>query len=174
MLVVGFTILATQSKFIPYIVEIDKLGKIYTSGPAEQIKTPNQRIIKAALAGFIEDIKSVTTDNTVQKRSLEKAYAFLPKGSSAAVYVQDYIINNSFSERTKTVAVEISTVLPLSGKSWQIEWIEISRNLQGKLLNEKKWRAVVSIEFNTPTNEEAIMLNPLGLYITQLNWSQQL
>ncbi len=173
---IDLSISITKSKVIPYIVEVDKLGKVSAALPAEQLKHLDTKIIKSTLASFIEDSRSVTTDRTIQKKALEKIYAFLPRGSNAATYVQDYInYNNPFSlAESKTVVVEISTVLPLSEKAWQVEWQETARDLQGSLISQKKWKATISIEFNPPTSEAAILANPLGLFVTQLSWVQQL
>ena len=176
ILAVGLSITATQSKIIPYIIEVDKLGKVAAIAPAEELKQIDTKIIKSVLANFIIESRSVSTDRAIQKRALERIYAYLPRGSSAATYIKDYISHNNpfILAETKTVTVEVSTVLPLSEKSWQAEWQETSHDLQGSLINRKKWKAIISIEFSSPTTEAAIIANPLGLFITQISWAQQL
>jgi type IV secretion system protein VirB5 len=176
IMALGLSISVTQNKIVPYIIEVDKLGKVAAVAPAIEYKQPDIRMIKSELAAFIEDVRSVSADNIVQKKALERIYAYLPKGSSASTYVQEYInAHNPFTvAQTSTKAVTINSVLQLSEKSWQIEWQEIARDLQGNLISNTKWKAALLVEFNPPTKEEAILANPLGLFITQLSWTQQL
>ncbi|AIL64747.1 conjugal transfer protein TrbF [Rickettsiales bacterium Ac37b] len=166
----------TKNKIIPYIVQVDKLGKIEAVEQALAYKTPDHKIIKSELASFIEKARSISADNIVQKKALEKIYAYLPKGKSASLFVQEYINHHNPFElaRNVTQAVEISSILQVSDKSWQIEWQELTRDLHGNLISSSKWKAALSIEFSAPNQEEDILMNPLGLFITELSWTKQL
>jgi type IV secretion system protein VirB5 len=176
ILSVGLVVSITQNKITPYIVEVDKLGQVAAIEPAGEFKKLDAKVIKSSLAHFIENSRSVIADPIVQKKSLENIYAFLPKSSAPLAYLQEYINNNNPFKlaESKTIEVEISTILSISEQSWQVEWFETSRDLQGNINGKTKWKSVLTVEFNPPTTEKAILSNPLGLFITQLSWVQQL
>jgi type IV secretion system protein VirB5 len=128
------------------------------------------------LAKFIEDSRSVSADPIIQKRALEHIYSYLPKGSNALTYIQDYFNNhNPFKiNETHTAEISISSTMPLSERSWQVEWLETCRDLSGNVSSNTKWKSILSLEFNPPTTEKAILANPLGIFVTQFSWVQQL
>jgi type IV secretory pathway TrbF-like protein len=37
----------------------------------------------------------------------------------------------------------------------------------------QNWEASLSVAFTPPTNEDQIIKNPIGLYITSVNWTQK-
>jgi len=64
-------------------------------------------------------------------------------------------------------------ILSLSKSSWQVRWTEQALDLQGSPLTTTHWEAVLDTEVAPPTSDEAILTNPLGLYVTQLSWTEQ-
>jgi type IV secretion system protein VirB5 len=67
-------------------------------------------------------------------------------------------------------------VLPTSGETYLIEWIEVTRDLQGKVLFEQRYKGAFSfvVSSSSPNDERLLRLNPIGLYITQASWSKVL
>ncbi|NQY75139.1 MAG: conjugal transfer protein [Candidatus Margulisbacteria bacterium] len=173
--IMGNIFQGTQAKLKPYIVEVDKLGNAVATQYAEHISTTDDRIIKALLARFIVNIRSVMVDATAQKRSILSAYGFLSSRDPAIQMVNEYFKKKSPFQRAKEeiVAVEISSVLPISKKTWQIEWVEIIRSRGGIEIQKKRMKAAASIKIFPPEDERMVLKNPIGLYIENLNWSQQ-
>ena len=62
VLAIGLTTVATQSRITPYVVEVDKLGRAQSFGPAERLTLTDQRVVTSELAGFVRDIRSVVAD----------------------------------------------------------------------------------------------------------------
>ena len=60
--VAGVVYIGSQSKFVPYIIEVDKLGQAVAVQPAQTASPTNERVIHAYLAAFISDARQVTPD----------------------------------------------------------------------------------------------------------------
>lgn len=165
---------SSQSSVQPFVVEVDKFGQVVAVYPADEAREFDERIVRAQVAQFIRNIRSVTTDTTVQKQWLEKAYSVL--GPAALQAMNDHFKANSpFTiARTSKVQVDITSALPLSKESWQVQWEETRKGLDGRLESRTRWQAVLQIGFTTPKTAEAIMLNPTGLVVRDFSWTQQL
>lgn len=165
---------ASQSKVQPFIVEVDKLGEAVAVKPAEAAALPEQRIIRFQLANFITNARSVTPDPIVQKRWLDGVYAI--STPSAATFLNDYYRKNDpFQKgRTSLVSVEIATALPLSPNSWQVQWTETTRGLNGLVDGTTRWQAVLNVSTFAPNTPQQIIANPTGIVVEQINWTQQL
>ena len=75
---------------------------------------------------------------------------------------------------TSGVTTEVSSVIPVTDKTWQVEWEETTRSTSGAITNKLRWKANLTLAFNPPTNERQIRVNPIGVFITDLSWSQVL
>jgi type IV secretory pathway TrbF-like protein len=73
----------------------------------------------------------------------------------------------------ETVAVEVQSVLPLTGATWRLEWLETVRDREGHATGHATWTATVTVSVQTPTDEKSLLQNPTGLAIQSLNWSQR-
>lgn len=154
-----------QSKLRPYVIEKDANDRIISvSVPGEG--TISDSMIRASLADWITNFRSVAADPLVQKQFVEKTYALIPQGSAAKQTVdQWYRANNPFERmKTQTVTVEIASVLGLSNKSFQIEWRETTRGLKGEVTGVEQFRALLTIE-RFEINEDTLFKNPLGIYV---------
>lgn len=179
ILAAGSIYIGSQSKRIPYIVEVDKLGQVVNVAPAEKTTTTSPRIVKAMLMRFIIDWRAVSPDAVVQKAATDRLYKMVPQGGASLEKINGYYRDNSpyVVAQSQTVSIEpIGTPLPLSEQSWQVEWWETKRNLTGAQLSRTRYKGVLMIAFQPPNDDnQALDLdNPIGLYITDLNWSQQL
>lgn len=172
----GLAYRASQDKFIPYVVEVDKLGQAAHVGYANQASPVDQRVVKAFLVRFLQDFRSVTPDAVAQKAALDRLYSMVPTGSPALEKINTYYKDNSpfMVAQSATVALEIQPPLPISGQTWQLEWTETKRNLSGQVLSRMRYKASLTVALNPPQNEGLMLVNPLGLFVMDLNWSQQL
>jgi type IV secretory pathway TrbF-like protein len=173
--VVGVVHIGSQGKVVPYVVEVDKLGSVAAIAPAERSTAVDPRVIKAYVARFIADWRSVTIDRQAQKSAIDRVYAMLPNSSVALGKMNDYFkAQNPFTvSATRSVEVAITNLLPLSDKTWQVEWREMTRDLRGELQSNVRMKVSVMVGITPTTDERLILVNPLGVYITDLNWSQQ-
>ena len=172
VLALGVVWEAAQNKIVPYVVEVDKLGDAVAVARADRAAPADARVIKGQLAAWIVDVRSVSSDPTAQKSALARAYALT--AATATTFLNDYYRQHSPFGPTRTVAVSVNTVLPVSDRTFQIQWSEDARDLQGRDVGTTHWLASLTIAFDPPSDERGILSNPLGLYVTGISWTQRL
>ncbi|MCD0253088.1 hypothetical protein JWH16_04365 [Xanthomonas campestris pv. campestris] len=172
----GLAVRANQSRYIPYVVQVDKFGAAQAVGLANKGEVNDERIIRAFLNRFIKDARLVTFDPAVQKEAINRVFAVLANNTAANAKMSEfYATGNPFARgQTEGVEADISSILRISDKSWQIAWTERTRDPSGTVRNEGVWKATVTIAFNAPTEEAQILMNPLGMYVIDFDWRQEL
>jgi type IV secretion system protein VirB5 len=171
-LAIGVIWQGAQSKVVPYVVEVDKLGDAVAVARADRAASADVRVIKAQLAAWIVDVRSVSSDPLAQKAALSRSYA--TTAATATLFLNDYYRQHSPFSQNRTVAVSVDAVLPISNQTYQIQWSEDGRDLQGRALATTHWLASVTVAFDPPTDERGVLSNPLGLYVTGISWTQHL
>jgi len=176
--IVGLLYVAGQSKFVPYVVAVDKVGLALGVKPAEPAAGRDQRVVHAEIANFLINALSVVGDRIVEKANIDAVYAMVAPDSPARTYLNTwYPLHDPFVHaRRGSVQVQISAILPVSNASYTIQWIESFRNLRGDVVGTETWEGTLGIAFNPPKNgdEAAITANPLGLYVTSINWAKKI
>lgn len=168
--------LSQMTKVVPYIVEVDKLGNALPVGVPEQIEYADQRVIRAALANFVANFRSVTPDAVVQKQYIDRTYALLRAADPATEKVNAWFRSNSPFEiaRRATVSVEVSNIVSLSERTFQIDWSEFERDRRGRETASRRFRGIATVTMSEPQDEAVIRLNPIGLYLRDFDWTGQL
>lgn len=180
VLAIGLTTLATQSRITPYVVEVDKLGRAQEFGPAERLNLTDQRVVTSELAGFVRDIRSVVADPAAQADIVRQAYAFVAE--SAAPFLNAYFSAPANDPRVLgrdvTRLAEVSGVLPVPGaapgtQTWKVSWTETTLpRAGGGQPTVSAWEGYFTTRTVPPTTADRITVNPLGLYVTSINWTQ--
>jgi type IV secretion system protein VirB5 len=172
VLAIGVAWQAAQSKVVPYVVEVDKLGQAVAVARADRAAPADVRVVKAQLAAWILDVRSISSDPLAQKNALTHAYALT--AATATTFLNEYYRDHSPFGQPRTVAVSVDAVLPISQQTYQLQWSEDARDLQGRDLATTHWLASVTVAFDPPSSEREILDNPLGLYVTGISWTQRL
>lgn len=172
----GMAYTASQSKFIPYIVQVDKLGATVAVQKADVAAKPDKRIIRAQLASWIENVRSVYHDYGAEHRKIGYAYAMVRRTDRTFTMLNEYLTKHDPFERGKSegVSVQISSVLPISGNTWQVQWTETVHNAKGESLYSRDFQANITIDVQAPKDEETLLKNPMGIYVTNYDWSERL
>jgi type IV secretion system protein TrbF len=175
--VCGMVWTASQSRIVPYVVEVNKLGDALAVQRADLPPAINPNAERAQLARFIVDLRSVSTDAHAENFFIKEAYAMVDKNAAAGVYLNDFFSKNDPFKRAGdgTVSVTPESVLPLpGGNTWRVEWKEQERSRDGRLESEKYWEATITVK-RTPVKTDAeIIANPNGLYIESISWAERL
>ena len=166
---------AKQSHIVPYVVAVDKLGDQLAISRADVSPPGDIKVIRASLARWIADVRSVYADQAAERRVIAEAFAMVDGSSAGAATLNDWFSANSPFDRaaTETVSVEVHSVLPLSGNTWRVEWQENRYSQQGGLDAIANWQGTITINIKPPTDDATILANPGGLYIASFNWSQR-
>ena len=168
--------LSSQVKLVPHIVEVDKLGNARSIGLAEEIDYADPRVVRATLGSFFVHLRSVTPDTRVQNQYIDHVFSMLLESNPATERIKNFYRNNTPAQRakTKTVSVEVISIVAQSTETYLVDWREIEFDHKGKETDNSRYRASVTIALLPPQNEEIIRLNPIGLYIEQIDWNVQL
>ncbi len=175
LLIFGFTRVSLQAKDVPYIVKVDKEGNAQFSG---FLSNNNQQVsnvmVNAFIRRYIENVRSVIADPVAEKKSLDYVYA-VTRGESLNFINAYFHSNDPFKHaKNSTIEVQIQDALPKSSQTWQIDWIETERNLEGGIINQSHYEALVTVEQKAVTDPNEMDINPLGMFVTRLSWSQQM
>ncbi len=170
----GNVLQALQVKAVPYIVEVDKLGRSGRVSRAEDARDTPLRLIQADIAACITDWRTVTADIELQKQMIQRLTHFV-SGSARGVLKEYYAANNPYeiARSGKLVQVSVDSLpLPISRNSYRVEWTEATRAHTGAVLDKQQYQATVSIRIEPPTSEAVLLHNPGGVYLTSLSASR--
>ncbi|MBJ7499326.1 MAG: conjugal transfer protein TrbF [Sphingopyxis sp.] len=172
-LAAGLVWQAARGTITPWVVEVDKLGAARAVAPADGDYRPTDPQIAFHLARFIEHVRAIPADPVVLRADWLSAYDFA--SATGAQALNDYArTNDPFAEVGKfQVAVDVSSVIRASKDSFRIAWTE-RRYQDGSLIERSRWSAIVTVTLQPPRTPDAITKNPLGLFVTAINWSKEL
>jgi len=178
----GIIHIGGQSKFVPYVVQVDKLGEAVAVTRADIATVADARVIHASVAAFITDLRMVTPDIALQRRAIFRAYAMLSPNDPATAKTNEWLNgtenSNPFKRAaTETVSIEIISVIPQTPETWQVDWKESTYDRQGRLIappfEMRALLTIYSVGSTVNTREEQIRNNPLGIYINDFSWSKK-
>jgi len=181
--VAGIAYVGSKSKFVPYVIEVNKLGEAVSVGPAQVAGPADRRVVRASLASFIASARLVTPDVTLQREAIFRTYAMLHSKDPAEQQMNEWYNGSKdaspFARAAKvTVTTDINSVLPISGSTWQVDWQETTRDRTGALLGQPvHMRAMLTVYLEPPSttgDEAAIQRNPLGIYVQTYTWQEVL
>jgi type IV secretion system protein TrbF len=178
--VAGVIHVGSQSKFIPYVIEVDKLGDAVAAGPVRAASKADPRVISASVANFIENARLVTPDVSLQRKAIFQVYSMLSPNNPATEKMNEWLNGSKDSSpflkaAKEMVDVTIKSILPQSADTWQVDWTETGRDRQGTLINRVNMRALVTVYIakTTPqTTDRELRNNPLGIYVRDFSWQR--
>src|SRR5439155_3336410 len=145
---------STRSRYISYVVEVDKLGYALTvPQPLTPASVPDvaTRMERYEVATFIRDARSVSTDPQLEHEMLNSLLAHARGAADKfldAYYHSDNFAHNPFKIAEKqTISVKIDSILRLSQQSYQVRWTEERRDLNGVVSGSPThWEAVLQTQ----------------------------
>ena len=177
----GMIYIGSKSKFVPYVIEVNKLGEAVSLGPAQVAAPADPRVVRASLASFIASARLVTPDVTLQREAIFRVYAMLHTKDPAAQQMNEWYNGSKdsspFVRASKvTVTTDINSVLPISGNAWQVDWQETTRDRTGALVGQPvHMRAMLTVYLepvSVTADAAAIQRNPLGIYVNNFTWQE--
>jgi len=160
-----FVYAVNLQKTVPVLINVmpsgesQYLGEVRRNG---ELQIP-EAAIHYQIRKFIINLRSVSTDYQVLYDNIAECFNMTTTDFSP-VLRQAILSNNPFDLVGKTRrAVSIESVLHITERSYQVNWIENTVDTSADQKNTKM-RAVVTIQLITP-NETSIKKNPLGIYI---------
>ena len=172
--VTGMVATGYRSNTVPYVVALDEVGRAVPVIPAKQVAVKDVRLQAAVVARWLTDLRTVVTDAVAQRRLVDGVYAEIGQNSAASATVTEFYSKNSpFDLLTKqTVDASVESIVQQSPRTYEVTWTEATRDLVGELLATHRYRAFVSITTQEVTDAKQALVNPLGLYVTNLAWGE--
>lgn len=172
-LATGLAWQSLQSRVVPYVVEVDRLGEARAVMPAIQNYRPSDPQIAWHLGQFIRDVRSVSLDPVLMRESWLRAYDFTT--ARGATFLSDYArAADPFAKiGERTVSVQVTSVVRASDRSFQVKWVETEYE-RGSPAGNSRWTAILTVVARQPNNAESLRRNPLGLFVDAIDWSKEL
>ncbi|MDC7682134.1 conjugal transfer protein TrbF [Asticcacaulis sp. BYS171W] len=160
----------TQSRVVPYVVEVDQQGAVRNVAAATTTYTPTEAQLAWHIGRFITLVRSLPTDPVLVRGQWLEAYE-IATGDAATFLSEHARLNDPFAQVGRnSVTVSINSVVRASKSSFQVKWAEqVFEN--GQIVRTSRWTAILGVKVQPPTREDVLRRNPLGLYVTDLAWS---
>jgi type IV secretion system protein VirB5 len=176
---VAYIGLATSVRVQPFVVEVDELGQVRGFHEVENVYSAREAVTDATLRHFVRNLRTVYADPAAQRDLIVSAYAF------ADASVQEWL-NGYFSDpehdprlvmRRLARRVEVKSVLRVPAEeaglgemeSWKVTWVEVETPTGTDTQRRAAWEGYFTVE---QVPEAVRPENPLGLYVTAVNWSR--
>lgn len=170
---VGLVWQSARGTITPWVVQVDRLGEAQVVAPATAAYVPTDPQIAWYLARFIEDVRNLSSDPVVVRQDWLRAYAFTT--TSGAKALNDYARQNDPFARIghEQVELDVSSVIRASPASFRIAWVE-RHYRDGAFVGTERWTAIVSVRLSPPRDADHLRRNPLGVFVSAINWSKEL
>jgi type IV secretory pathway TrbF-like protein len=171
--------LASQPKMIPIFFRENAGGELAPIGPVAGSQTVDVTAVRSQLADWIANARTITSDPIAAKTRRERMAALVASGSSAAAFLAAYFKANDpialGRDRRASIAIAYVSPVPGSTREYEAEWTEDTRDATGRAIGAPiRYRAHMTIAQNAPSDEATIYANPLGIYITDLDWARRM
>ena len=177
VITLAFVVIALRPQKV-IVIAVNSKGEYLGTGASDQAITATEDMKRSVLSEWVANLRIVTPDGISQRSAVEKVYDMISSGSPAEAMVSDFYRTAPPQTRaqSESVHVEVNSVLTISEHTYQVEWVEVTRNLQGQVLLEQSWKGAFTFVISSAprTDERAARFNPIGLYVTQASWTKVL
>ena len=162
-----------QSRVVPYVVEVDRLGEARAVAPAAEGYRPTDPQIAWHLGRFVSQVRSVSLDPVLMRQDWLAAYDMVT-GRGAKVLGEYARAADPFAGvGQRTVSVQVTSVVRASDRSFQVKWTETAWE-RGSLAGTTRWTAILAVALRPPKSADMLRRNPLGLYVDAIDWAREL
>ena len=116
-----------QSRVVPYVVEVDRLGEARAVAPAAEGYRPTDPQIAWHLGRFVSQVRSVSLDPVLMRQDWLAAYDMVT--GRGAKFLGEYAraADPFAGVGQRTVSVQVTSVVRASDRSFQVKWTETVR-----------------------------------------------
>lgn len=165
-----------KSSVTPFIIETLEVGTIKNKYVREIVYNPSEMSKKHFLTQFITYLRAVPTDPQVVRENWIKLSHFTTKkgGTILNQYVEE---NKPFDAIGKAaITIEIRSINQITDSSYRMEWIERTFQViadEPRQTGEAVYSGTFAIKTTQPKDEKEALINPIGLYVDEYQWSKQ-
>jgi type IV secretion system protein VirB5 len=166
--VLGWLYVSTLPRAVPYIIEVQPWGESKYVGNVGQAASGEISISDASwryyLRKFIEYTRQISPDREVTLANLTEAYAMVTQ-TGAGVLTNMLKSEDAFSKiGGDHREVRLETLIKVSAKSWQADWVEVVSDASGEEKSSVRKRGIYTVMQGSP-DEKQIKSNPLGVFV---------
>ena len=167
----------SKAHIVPYIVQVDDLGRAIATTEGKEVTVTDERVIKAFVYQYIDNARSIVSDKDSLTKNIGQVYNESIK-SVQINFLNDYYKQNDpfvYAQKKGTRHIEPIIFLREGENTYSVEWKEIERDYENQMISDTHYKALISIVQIPHTNEDQYRenpLNPFGFYVTSLSWSQ--
>ena len=166
----GLIALALQSRTFVHVVEVAPEGSVLSVRPAGGDYNPTDAQVSYFLGQFVKNIRTVPTDAIVLRQNWLQAYNYLgPK--AAQTLNENARADDPFAPGRTSRTVDVRSIVQRSEKSWQVSWVELLANPGSGASARVAYTGLFSIEVHPPRDSDALVKNPLGIFITEFSFA---
>lgn len=174
--VVGLLSASDEPRLVPYLVKTAEDGSVSGVEPlteSAESAEPTEAMVRHALGLFVVNARTVTSDETAQRRLILRAYQYAA-GRAVGVLNSHYRAHPPFARADRTtVTPTLTSLLYLSERDvYEVLWAEEIRNVNGALVERETWRALLTVTVEPPETVEEALVNPLGIKVADLDWTR--
>ena len=158
------------------MLKVDEASRVSFGGLLARDLSVTDELIPSQIMDFVERWRTVTPDNTMQKRLVTRLYCMVTDRAPSRERLNEYFrddANDPFERNENlSVSTEIRQVSKLAGATWQVEWYETTRAHDGRIEGD---RADVERDADRRAGAgrpSCLEGNPLGLYVQELSWTR--
>lgn len=172
--IMGVIYIGSQSKIVPYVVEVDKLGASVGVGKVtNNVAVDENKIIMYSLASMVTNMRTVWIDKKVQKKMILDAYKYIKQGSNAEKKINEYFTKENPFDYPPNFerSILIKSVLKSDGNTWVVEWEETTTQ-NNLAIQDDTYKALLQVSIVPPTSEAQIFANPMGVLINEYTFTK--
>ena len=166
-----------KAHVIPFVVEVDTLGRAQAMTELKDVPINDERIIRAFIFHYLDRARTIASDPEIIKQYLGDVYKDSIESVQRNFLDPYYLANNplDFMQKKGTRYIEPKVFLKQDENTYSVEWVEYERNYDNQLLSETRYKGLISIVQVPPTNSDSFKDNPdnpFGFYVTSVSWTK--
>ena len=158
----------------PWVVELTSDGEAtYKADVVSALASwsPSDATQRYFVSHYISEMRTVSTDNNVNKQNANSVYARSVNSATEQVnlwYTQNNPITRAKNEYV-LIPLDEMAVVKYSANQWKVTWRETSyRTSDKEIFADQQIEAIITVEFYLPDTERRRRENPIGMYVSNI------
>lgn len=158
----------------PWVVELTSDGEAtYKADVVSALASwsPSDATQRYFVSHYISEMRTVSTDNNVNKQNANSVYARSVNSATEQVnlwYTQNNPITRAKNEYV-LIPLDEMAVVKYSSNQWKVTWRETSyRTTDKEIFADQQIEAIITVEFYLPDTERRRRENPIGMYVSNI------
>ncbi|MBU2763400.1 MULTISPECIES: type IV secretion system protein [Acidithiobacillaceae] len=178
----GMVYEADRVHVVPYVVEVDKLGKSVELAQAVKAGAFAQPVVQHVISRFVWLLFTQSPDLNLQKHFVHESYDYIASVDESALdaFYQRHNPYSAYANKTQGHTVLINSAEPVGkvtpqGGSYIVDFQVKEYGPHGRLDAIKNWQGTITYATVPPSdNPNVLEGNPFGIYITHFAFSRQI